>query len=121
MQGSTSKSVGGTRRKDSRRRRFNHQGVPLDLNEHAGYSLRKLTEDDPSGVEAITAQERIRRAYEVGILQNSWDKWWEFRDDRAATSHGYNKDRAIEIVAKIPAFYTEVDHLAAKLQAFYAS
>jgi nucleotidyltransferase substrate binding protein (TIGR01987 family) len=79
----------------------------------------KLTEDDPSGVEAMTAQERIRRAYDVGILQNSWDKWWEFRDDRAATSHGYNMDRAIEIVAKIPVFCTEVDHLVASLQAFH--
>ena len=72
----------------------------------------KLTEDDPSGIEAMTIQERIRRAYDVGILQNSWDRWWEFRDDRAATSHGYNLERALEIIAKIPAFYTEASYLA---------
>ena len=79
----------------------------------------KLTEDDPSGIEAMTIQERIRRAYDVGILQNSWDRWWEFRDDRAATSHGYNLERALEIIAKIPAFYTEANYLAEALSKIY--
>lgn len=79
----------------------------------------KLTEDDPSAVEAMTAQDRIRRAYDVGILLNSWDRWWEFRDDRAATSHGYNLERALEIIAKIPAFYVEVNHLASELSKIY--
>jgi nucleotidyltransferase substrate binding protein (TIGR01987 family) len=79
----------------------------------------KLTEDDPSAVEAMTAQDRIRRAYDVGILLHSWDRWWAFRDDRAATSHGYNLERALEIIAKIPAFYTEVSHLAGELSKIY--
>ena len=71
----------------------------------------KLTEDDPSAIEAMTAQERIRRAYETGILQHSWDKWWEYRDDRAATVHGYDVERANSVVAKIPNFYTEAEFL----------
>lgn len=79
----------------------------------------KLTEDDPSGVEAMTTQDRIRRAYEIGILQNSWDRWWEFRDDRAATTHGYNLERALEIIAKIPAFYTEASYLSEALSKIY--
>ena len=79
----------------------------------------KLTEDDPSGIEAMTIQERIRRAYDVGILQNSWERWWEFRDDRAATSHGYNLERALEIIAKLPAFYTEANYLADALSKIY--
>jgi nucleotidyltransferase substrate binding protein (TIGR01987 family) len=79
----------------------------------------KLTEDDPSGIEAMTIQERIRRAYDVGILQNSWERWWQFRDDRAATSHGYNLERALEIIAKIPAFYTEANYLAGALSKIY--
>jgi nucleotidyltransferase substrate binding protein (TIGR01987 family) len=79
----------------------------------------KLTEDDPSGIVAMSTQERIRRAYEVGILQNSWERWWEFRDDRAATSHGYNLERALQIIAKIPAFYTEANFLAKALSKIY--
>ena len=64
----------------------------------------KSTEDDPSAIEAMSAQDRIRRAYEIGILLNSWDKWWEYRDDRAATSHGYNEERATAIVHRSTAF-----------------
>jgi nucleotidyltransferase substrate binding protein (TIGR01987 family) len=81
----------------------------------------KLTEDDPSAIEAMSAQDRIRRAYDVGILLHSWDIWWQFRDDRAATSHGYNLERALEIIAKIPAFYTEVNHLARALGKIHAA
>jgi nucleotidyltransferase substrate binding protein (TIGR01987 family) len=79
----------------------------------------KNTEDDPSSIEAMTAQDRIRRAYELGILRNSWDSWWEYRNDRAATSHGYDADRANAIVEKIPGFYSEAQHLFNALEAFY--
>jgi nucleotidyltransferase substrate binding protein (TIGR01987 family) len=79
----------------------------------------KNTEDDPSAIEAMTAQARIRRAYELGVLRNSWESWWEYRDDRASTSHGYNADRANAIVQKIPGFYSEAQHLFTALEAFY--
>lgn len=76
----------------------------------------KLTEDDPSAIEAMTAQEPIRRVYDIGIVQNSWDQWWQYRDDRAAAAHGYNVERAEKIVVKIPNFYTEVEFLLMALQ-----
>lgn len=75
----------------------------------------KMTEADPSAVEAMTFQERVRRAYAVGLIPNSWDKWWEYRDDRAATSHGYNAQRALAIVVKLPVFYQEVSALLVNL------
>ncbi len=79
----------------------------------------KSTDDDPSAIEAMSAQDRIRRAYEIGILLNSWEKWWKYRDDRAATSHGYNEERATAIVQKIPQFYTEAQYLCEALNEIY--
>jgi len=79
----------------------------------------KITEDDPSAVEAMTAQDRIRRAYDIGIIPNSWDKWWEYRDDRAATSHGYTEERAKAIVEKLPVFYNEIRTLLDNLSALH--
>ena len=76
----------------------------------------KRTEDDPSAIGAMTAQERIRRAYDIGIIQNSWDQWWQYRDDRAATSYGYDEERVKQIVVKIPKFYTEAEFLLEALR-----
>jgi nucleotidyltransferase substrate binding protein (TIGR01987 family) len=58
----------------------------------------------------------IRLAYTRGILKNSWDMWKEYRDNRNATSHGYDEKRAIDIVEKIPLFYTEVIFLLERLK-----
>ncbi len=38
----------------------------------------KLTENDPSTVEEMSFQNFIRRAYQIGIIPNSWDKWWKY-------------------------------------------
>ena len=59
----------------------------------------------------------IRLAYTRGILKNSWDVWKEYRDNRNATSHGYDEKRATQIVEKIPLFYTEVIFLLERLKA----
>lgn len=61
-------------------------------------------------------QDIIRLAYTRGILKNSWDVWKEYRDNRNATSHGYDEKRATQIVEKIPLFYTEVIFLLERLR-----
>ncbi len=74
---------------------------------------------NPIAVNDMSFQQQIREAYTKGILQNSWDKWSDYRDDRNATSHGYDESRAIEVAASVKYFYAEVAHLLGRLKEFY--
>lgn len=74
---------------------------------------------NPIAVNEMTFQQQIREAYTKGILKNSWDKWSEYRNDRNATSHGYDEDKAIEVVSDVKYFYAEVDYLLGRLKEFY--
>ena len=74
-----------------------------------------MTDSDPVAVREMAFQDRIRRAYGAGIIANSWDHWWQYRDDRAATSHGYDEDRAKAILNHLPAFSDEVRFLLDRL------
>lgn len=78
-----------------------------------------LTEDDPIEVKAMTFQDKIRRAYEITLIPNSWDRWWHYRDDRAATAHGYSKDRAEALVENLPKFHAEAVALLTSLENIY--
>ncbi|MBV1788442.1 nucleotidyltransferase substrate binding protein [Marinobacterium sp. D7] len=70
-----------------------------------------LVAANPGEVQEMSFQSLIREAYTLGIVENSWDQWWEYRDNRNKTSHGYNRDTAIEIVEGLPRFYQEADFL----------
>ena len=63
--------------------------------------------DIAEDVQQMNLSDVIREAAKKGLLKNSWDQWWSYRDNRNATSHGYNEQRAIEIVEKLPVFYHE--------------
>jgi nucleotidyltransferase substrate binding protein (TIGR01987 family) len=76
-------------------------------------SISEIAED----IQIMDFQQIIRLAYTKGILNNSWDMWWEYRDNRSATSHGYDEKRAIEIVEKLPLFYNEISFLLQQLKA----
>lgn len=71
---------------------------------------RFLSKTSEASVEihAMNFSDIIRLGYTRGILKNSWDMWWEYRANRNATSHGYDENRAIEIVAKLDSFYDEI-------------
>ena len=75
-----------------------------------------LTEDDPIAVKSMSFQDKIRRSFELGIIPNSWDKWWQYRNERNAAAHGYSKDRANELVAQIPEFFHEARALLSALE-----
>jgi len=75
--------------------------------------------ENPSAINEMSFQQLIREGYTKGILKNSWDKWSEYRDDRNATSHGYDEERAKVVVASIVVFYEEVNFLLEQLQGFY--
>ncbi len=68
----------------------------------------KLAEELPSEIDHMNLQDTIRLAYRVGMIPNSWDKWRKYRDNRAATAHGYDEDQAEDVAADLHQFYTEI-------------
>jgi len=58
----------------------------------------------------------IRSANEQGLLLGDWPKWRGYRQMRAKTSHTYDEDVALEVVASIPAFLEEARYLMARLE-----
>ncbi|MBC6417227.1 MAG: nucleotidyltransferase substrate binding protein [Rhodospirillales bacterium] len=79
-----------------------------------------MTGADPGAVQKMAFQDRIRAAYAAGILRNSWDRWRQYRDDRAATAQGYDEDRARAIAGNLPAFAAEARFLLDQLAQFHA-
>ena len=53
----------------------------------------------------------IRTGSENGLLRSGWDVWFEFRKARNLTSHVYNEDVAVLVVAQIPSFAEEAGYL----------
>jgi hypothetical protein len=49
-------------------------------------------------------------------LRGDWPAWRAFRQMRARSSHTYNATTAKEVVAAIPGFLLEADHLVAELR-----
>ena len=75
-----------------------------------------LISENPEEIKEISFQEVIRRAYTVGIIEHSWDQWWKYRDNRAATSRSYNEERAKEVVSGLLVFNNEVNFLLTQLK-----
>lgn len=77
----------------------------------------EATSANPAEVDAMTFQDLIRTGSEQGLLLSGWDKWREFRQARTDTSHTYDEDKAIKVVAQLPAFLEESRYLLKQLQA----
>ena len=58
----------------------------------------------------------IRSANEQNLLLGNWQQWKAYRDMRAKTSHTYDENTALAVVAGIPAFLAEARHLHDQLQ-----
>lgn len=78
-----------------------------------------LISENPAEINESSFQENIRKAYSSGLIENSWDQWWKYRDSRAATSHSYSEEKAIEVLEGLPAFNSELIFLIAQLQTIY--
>jgi hypothetical protein len=59
----------------------------------------------------------IRTGNEQGLLRSDWPRWRLFREMRGKTSHTYDENVALAVVADIPAFMEEAQFLLAQLQA----
>jgi nucleotidyltransferase substrate binding protein (TIGR01987 family) len=69
----------------------------------------------PDQYDNMPFQDLIRSGNEQGLLLNDWPKWKGYRDMRAKTSHTYDEEIAVEVVAGIPLFLDEVRYLRDRL------
>jgi hypothetical protein len=74
------------------------------------------TEPSPAAVSELTFEGLIRRADELGLVASPVATWKEFRKARTDTSHTYNEDKALSVVARIPDFAQEAMFLLKRLQ-----
>jgi nucleotidyltransferase substrate binding protein (TIGR01987 family) len=65
----------------------------------------------PEAYDTMPFQDLIRSGNEAGLLLRDWPTWKGYRDMRAKTSHTYNEDIALKVVAGIPAFIEEARYL----------
>lgn len=70
----------------------------------------------PDDIEQMSFADLIRTANAQGLLRGDWPAWRTFRQMRARTSHTYNATIAEQVVAAIPGFLDEVEHLVAELR-----
>jgi nucleotidyltransferase substrate binding protein (TIGR01987 family) len=75
----------------------------------------EATSPNPAEFDEMPFQELIRTGNERGLLLSDWPKWRGYRDMRARTSHTYDEDVALKVVAMIPAFLDEAAHLSKTL------
>ena len=71
---------------------------------------------NPADVDAMTFQDLIRTGSEQGLLLSGWDRWRDFRQARTDTSHTYDEDKALRVIAKLPDFLDEARFLLNRLQ-----
>ncbi|MHB8679669.1 MAG: nucleotidyltransferase substrate binding protein [Rudaea sp.] len=76
----------------------------------------EATSANPSEFDDMSFQDLIRVGNERGLISGSWPEWRNFRDMRAKTSHTYDEEIALEVVACIPDFQSEATFLLEKLQ-----
>lgn len=76
----------------------------------------KFASANPEQFDEMTFQDLIRTGNQQGLLLEDWPSWRGFRDMRSKTSHTYNEDTALDVVAGIPRFIKEAIYLRDKLR-----
>ncbi len=76
----------------------------------------ELTSATPEQYDNTPFPDLIRSANEQALLLGDWSKWKGYRDMRSKTSHTYDEDIALEVVAAIPAFLAEAKYLRDQLE-----
>lgn len=71
---------------------------------------------NPTEFDEADFQYLIRSANEQGLLLGAWPQWRVYRDMRAKTSHTYDEEVALKVVAGIPDFLKEARYLLEQLQ-----
>jgi nucleotidyltransferase substrate binding protein (TIGR01987 family) len=77
----------------------------------------EISEASAQNVDQMSFSNLIRTGSERGLLLNGWASWKQYRDARNMTSHTYDEDKAIQVCAIIPQFFSDAQFLLAQLQA----
>jgi nucleotidyltransferase substrate binding protein (TIGR01987 family) len=70
----------------------------------------------PDEVEQLPFADLIRSGSAQGLLRRDWLAWRRFREMRGRTSHVYDGNAAMAVVAAIPEFLKEVEYLSNELR-----
>jgi nucleotidyltransferase substrate binding protein (TIGR01987 family) len=73
------------------------------------------TAASPEEFERLPFADLIRTGNAQGLLRAEWPAWRRFREMRGRTSHVYDATAALEVVAAIPEFLAEAEHLCREL------
>jgi len=79
-----------------------------------------MTSPTPEIYDSMPFADLIRTANEHDLLLGDWPKWRAYREMRGKTSHTYEEKFALEVVAGVPDFLREAEHLLARLQKAHA-
>ncbi len=81
--------------------------------------IRHLKNMGESDLDSQGLANVIRLGAKKGVLLHSWDAWSRYKDNRNATSHGYDEHVAIKIVSQLDEFSEEMDYFLEKLQQYH--
>jgi nucleotidyltransferase substrate binding protein (TIGR01987 family) len=70
----------------------------------------------PEDIDGMPFADLIRTGSAQGLLRGDWPVWRRFREMRTRTSHTYDENSALDVVAGIPTFLEEAEHLLSELQ-----
>lgn len=76
----------------------------------------EMRSPSPQRYDEIAFQELIREGNESSLLLSDWGEWKTYRQMRTDTSHTYREEKAVEVVAGIPAFLKEAEYLIQQLR-----
>jgi nucleotidyltransferase substrate binding protein (TIGR01987 family) len=70
----------------------------------------------PDEIGRMPFADLIRTGNAEGLLRGDWPVWRRFREMRTRTTHTYDANTALLVVATIPAFLEEAEQLYGELQ-----
>lgn len=70
----------------------------------------------PEDYDQMPFQDIVRSGNEQALLLNDWPVWRKYRDMRSKTSHTYDEEKALAVVAVIPDFLAEAIYLRNQLK-----
>lgn len=81
--------------------------------------IRHLKNMGESDIDSQSLADIVRLGAKKGLLLHSWDVWSYYKDNRNATSNGYDESVAIKIVSQLHGFSNELDYFLEKLHIYY--
>ena len=71
----------------------------------------RATEANAVEIDEMPFADLIRLGSARNLLLSDWSQWKNYRAARNITSHAYDEDEAMKVIAIVPKFYEEATHL----------